>query len=72
MAKKTRRARPRVPKPPRALRVSRSVQSPTVKAPAKEVDFAEEYHYVVEDLKRIAIIALVLLVLLIVVAIFIS
>jgi hypothetical protein len=34
----------------------------------KEVDFSEEYHYVIEDLKRIAITAVALLALLIVLA----
>ncbi len=38
----------------------------------KEVNFAEEYQYVVEDLKRIAIIALALLILLIVLALIIG
>jgi hypothetical protein len=38
----------------------------------KEVDFSTEYHYVLEDLKRIAIIAVVLLALLIVVALVIG
>jgi hypothetical protein len=39
---------------------------------SKEVDFAEEYHYVIEDLKRIAITAVALLVLLIVLALLLS
>jgi hypothetical protein len=38
-------------------------------AAPKKVDFAEEYHYVLEDLKRIAIIALALLILLIILAV---
>jgi hypothetical protein len=36
------------------------------------VDFSEEYHYVIEDLKRIAITATALLVLLIVLALLLS
>jgi hypothetical protein len=67
MAKKSRRARRRpldVAQPVRITRPSR----PMAEAAPKEVNFSEEYHYVIEDLKRIAIIAAVLLVLLIVLA----
>lgn len=78
MAKKSRRAR----QAPRATPTVRNAQPTTVAQPvritrpirppasevAKEVDFAREYHYVVEDLKRIAILAGALLVLVIVLA----
>jgi hypothetical protein len=68
MAKKSRRARRQAPKVARPVRISD--QSPTLASgPApKEVNFAEEYHYVIEDLRRIAIIAAALLVLLIALA----
>jgi hypothetical protein len=65
MAKKSRRARRQVSSATQPVRVSRPVR-PQAQAPAKAVDFATEYHYVVEDLKRIAVIALALFVLLIV------
>jgi len=72
MAKKSRRARQGAPKTAQPVRISRPVQPATSPAAAaKEVNFAKEYHYVVEDLKRIAIIALALLVLLIVAALII-
>lgn len=61
MAKRTRRAR----------RISRP-RRPVTSQAVKEVNFAEEYQYVVEDLKRIAIIALALLILLIVLALIIG
>lgn len=72
MAKKSRRARKPVVVPAQPVRITRPVQSPVTRTSVKEVDFAEEYHYVVEDLKRIAIIALCLLVLLIVLAVIIG
>jgi hypothetical protein len=72
MAKKSRRARRRASGAPRAARVSRPVRPLTTEGATKEVDFSAEYHYVVEDLKRIAIIAVALLVLLIVLAFAIS
>lgn len=71
MAKKSRRARPGAPQAAQPVRISRPVQAASSPAAAKEVNFAKEYHYVVEDLKRIAFIALALLVLLIVAALII-
>ena len=68
MAKKSRRAR-RQSGAPQPVRITRPVRPLAAEGAAKEVNFAEEYHYVVEDLKRIAIIALALLVLLIVLAV---
>ena len=58
MAKKSRRARSRAAKVAQPVRVSRPVRPLTKEGRSKEVDFAQEYHYVVEDLKRIALIAL--------------
>ena len=66
MAKKSRRARQGASQAAQPVRISRPVQPAVSQAAAKEVDFAKEYHYVVEDLKRIAIIASALLILLIV------
>jgi len=68
MAKKSRKARRRARYAPQPVRISRSGRTAAVRAVPKEVDFAKEYHYVVEDLKRIAVTALALLVLLIVLA----
>jgi hypothetical protein len=67
MAKKSRRARRRASQAAQPVRISRPVQS-SAESKSSEVDFAAEYRYVVEDLKRIGIIALALLVLLIVLA----
>lgn len=67
MAKKSRRARRQLAMQ-QPVRISRPVRPLSAEAPAAEVNFTEEYHYVVEDLKRIAIIALALLVLLIALA----
>jgi hypothetical protein len=73
MAKKSRRTRPqsaaRVAQP---ARVPRPIRPPAVEAPAKAVDFSKEYHYVIEDLKRVAIYAAGLFVLLIVLALILS
>jgi hypothetical protein len=66
MAKKSRRVRSSVPQAPKAVRATRTRPSLGPKEPTKEVDFRKEYHYVVEDLKRIAIIAVALLALVIV------
>jgi hypothetical protein len=71
MAKKSRRAR-QVNKNAQPVRISRPVRPLASEVVPKEVDFSKEYHYVVEDLKRIAIIALGLLILLIVLAIVIG
>jgi hypothetical protein len=71
MAKKSRRARRRSADAAQPVRLARPSR-PTAEAPPKKVDFAKEYHYVVEDLKRIAIIAAALFVLLVALAILIS
>ncbi len=67
MAKKSRRARRQVTGAARPVRITRPSRPLADSAP-KEVNFSEEYHYVIEDLKRIAIIAAALLALLIVLA----
>ncbi|MGD8465374.1 MAG: hypothetical protein PVI09_16035 [Anaerolineae bacterium] len=67
MAKKSRRAR-RAARRSRAVRLTEPAQSLEAETEAQTVDFSNEYHYVVEDLKRIGIIAAALLVLLIVLA----
>ncbi len=64
MAKKSRRARRQASTVGQPVRVSRPVR-PQTEGPTKEINFSVEYHYVVEDLRRIAIIAMALLVLLI-------
>lgn len=71
MAKKSRRARRRTPSTAQPVRIQRSQQGQASPA-AEEVDFREEYHYVVEDLKRIAIIAAGLMVLLVVLVLIIG
>ena len=68
MAKKSRRARRRSPKVTRPVRISDQSTSLASGSAPKEVNFAEEYHYVIEDLRRIAIIAAALLVLLVALA----
>jgi hypothetical protein len=68
MAKKSRRARRRASEAVQPVRISQPIRPLTSEAQVKEVNFAEEYHYVIEDLKRIAITAVALLVLLIVLA----
>lgn len=75
MAKKSRRTRQQaavIGEGGEPVRIARPVRPPAAEGPAKRVDFASEYHYVIEDLKRIAIYAAVLLVLLIVLALIIS
>jgi hypothetical protein len=72
MAKKSRRARRQASKASQPVRISRPVRPLTSETQVKEVDFAKEYHYVIEDLKRIALTAVALLVLLIVLAILIA
>ena len=72
MAKKSRRARRQARRVAQPVRISEP--GPTLasgRAP-DEVNFAEEYHYVIEDLRRIAIIAAALLVLLIALALLLS
>ncbi|MGQ9457389.1 MAG: hypothetical protein ACUVXH_02335 [Anaerolineae bacterium] len=76
MAKKTRRAHrrtapPRTAQPQATPQVRGEVQAPArTAAPAQpagpaRVDFAEEYAYVLSDLKRIAVIAVAMLVVLV-------
>ncbi len=72
MAKKSRRARRRASRVAQPVRISRPSKPLAAEAAPKEVDFAREYHYVIEDLKRIALTALALLVLLIVLALIVS
>jgi len=72
MSKKSRRARRQAARPAEPARLSRPSRPQASEPVAKEVDFATEYHYVIEDLRRIAITAAALLVLLIVLAIAIA
>jgi len=67
MAKKSRRAR-QASAPVSPVRIARPASSRGLAKEAHDVDFRTEYHYVVEDLKRIGILALALLALLIVLA----
>lgn len=71
MAKKSRRAY-RAPSGPQRVQISRPARPLAAPAEAKEVDFAKEYHYVLEDLRRIAIIAVALLALLVILALIIG
>ena len=71
MAKKSRRARQGAQKPAQPVRIAQPVRPVAWQPVVKEVDFRQEYHYVVEDLKRIAIIAGGLLALLVVVSLII-
>jgi hypothetical protein len=71
MAKKSRRARRRALTAAQPVRLTRPTR-PTTEAKPKEVDFAAEYYYVIEDLRRIGITAVALLALLIVLAVVIS
>ncbi len=57
MAKKSRRARRVSPSVAQPIRIPQPARPQANQAAAKEVDFAKEYHYVVEDLKRIATLA---------------
>jgi hypothetical protein len=75
MAKKSRRSRQQVTgigEAVQPVRIPRPVRPPATEGPAKRVDFAGEYHYVIEDLKRIAIYAAALFVLLIALAVIMS
>ena len=72
MAKKSRRARSKSPKAAQPVRIKGPAQPEPKAVKAQEVDFAKEYRYVVEDLRRIAITAAALLVLLIVLAILVG
>ena len=71
MAKKSRRAY-RAPAAPQRVQIARPARPLAAPAEAKDVDFKQEYHYVLEDLRRIAIIAAALLVLLVVLALIIG
>ena len=71
MAKKSRRARRQARKVARPVRIAKPSPTQASEASSK-VDFAKEYHYVIEDLRRIAITAVVLLVLLIALALLLS
>jgi hypothetical protein len=72
MAKKSRRARRRATGAAEPVRVNRPDRPVITSSTTKEVDFVAEYHYVVEDLRRIAIIAAALLALLVALAILIA
>jgi len=75
MAKKSRRSRQQVTivrEGGEPVRIARPIRPPAAEGPAKRVDFAGEYHYVIEDLRRIAIYAAALFVLLIVLAVVIG
>ena len=71
MAKKSRRAR-KSSKAAQPVRIKGPAQPQSRAAKVQEVDFAKEYRYVVEDLKRIAITAVALLILLIVLAVLVA
>lgn len=72
MAKKSRRARRRAPKVAQPVRIAQPTAKRASEPAATEVDFSKEYHYVIEDLRRIAITAAALLVVLIVLALLLS
>ncbi len=72
MAKKTRRARRQAAQASQPVRITRPSRPVATQTGSKEVDFAKEYHYVIEDLRRIAITAGGLMVLLVVMAVIIS
>jgi hypothetical protein len=72
MAKKSRRARREASRGAQPVRVTRPVRPRVTQVAVKEVDFSEEYSYVIEDLKRIGLIALALLALLVVFALLIA
>jgi hypothetical protein len=72
MAKKSRRARRQARQVAQPVRISQPSPTLASQTASKEIDFATEYHYVIEDLRRIAITAAGLLVLLIVLALLLS
>jgi hypothetical protein len=72
MAKKSRRARRQGRATAQPVRISQSARAEIPSAASQDVDFAEEYHYVVEDLRRIALIAFVLMALLVALALIIG
>lgn len=74
MSKKPRRTRAQAPRvvpaetiAPQPVRLARPPRAPA-EHKAKDVDFQREYHYVIEDLKRIALFAAAMFALLIVMA----
>lgn len=71
MTKKSRRVRRQRQSTAQPVRIQRG-QPARVSQAAEPVDFSQEYHYVVQDLKRIAIIAAGLLALLLVLALIIA
>lgn len=72
MAKKSRRARRQAPRVAQPVRIAQPTAKLASESTAAEVDFSKEYHYVIEDLRRIAITAAALMVLLIVLAVLLS
>lgn len=71
MAKKSRRVRRQGRSSAQPVRIKRG-QGARVAQVVEQIDFSQEYHYVVQDLKRIAIIAAGLMALLIIVALLIG
>jgi hypothetical protein len=71
MAKKSRRVRRQGRSSAQPVRIKRG-QEARVPQVVEQVDFSQEYHYVVQDLRRIAIIAAGLMALLIIVALLIG
>jgi hypothetical protein len=71
MAKKSRRAQHRAANVAQPVRIS-APSKRLAETAAQEVDFSKEYHYVIEDLKRIAITAAGLLILLVVLALIVG
>ena len=72
MAKKSRRAQQQARTIAKPVRISPPSHPLASEVTPKEVDFSKEYHYVIEDLRRIAITAAALLVLLLVLAFLVS
>ena len=72
MAKKSRRARQEARTSVRPVRISPPSHPLASEAAPREVDFSKEYHYVIEDLRRIAITAAALLALLFLLAFLVS
>lgn len=85
MSRKTRRARPRSlnlqaePRPSTAARVQAErpeapshLSAPVTTASSKRVDFSAEYHYIIGDLRKMAIIAASMFVVLIVLSLVIQ
>ena len=71
MAKTSRRVRRQGRSSTQPVRIKRG-QGARVSQVVEQVDFSQEYHYVVQDLKRIAIIAAGLLALLIILVLLIG